>query len=221
MMKNIVPEGLKAAVFGVLAVTISFPLLWALHRAFALGPLALTGVIVLGGTVVVCFALAGMIGAATGSARGNAWIAALLSLVMAITVCAVAAPFYGSLVVEGITRDATGLLSGERQQVQDATVQAVQNGARSTWQATREGRLREQLAKYQQQAQNATTPEARAEASKRASELAVQVASLAKTKGVALLKAGTARVSSFAFLIWPLVGCPLLAALACRNTKRR
>lgn len=216
-MKNSVASNVLGAVLvGVAAVVVSLPILFLVHRALGLGNPPITGLVILGGTVVICFALGGGVGASIGAARGNSLIAALLGLVIGGAACFIVAPFYGSLVVEGLSRDATGLVLSERSRFENA----AKNAGSDTLAAAREGRLREQLAQYKEQAAKATTPEARANAAERARELGSQLATEGKTKGLALLKSGAARASSFSLLLWAIVVTPLVAAFACRQARR-
>lgn len=221
--KNLlVSAALKAALFGILAVAISLPILWIIHGAFGLGNPPLTGILVLGGTVVLSFALAGVLGAYIGSNRGNPLVAALLGLALGITACAVAAPLYGSMVAEGLARDAAGLTLGLNpdQSLEGAAKDFALGQAGEAFQAAREGRLRERISDLQKQARDATTPAAREGAENKALELKNQLVNQGKTKGVELLKSGAARSSAFALLMWALVGSPLVAALAARGAKR-
>ncbi|RYG56138.1 hypothetical protein EON80_29725, partial [bacterium] len=109
-----------AAIGGLVAVVVSLPLLLLVHRSLGLGNPPVSGLLLLGGTVVVCFALAAAIGASLGAARGNALVAALLGLVLGVAACFLVAPFYAGLVVEGLTRDATGLVLNERGRFESA-----------------------------------------------------------------------------------------------------
>lgn len=89
---------MRQSLLGALAVLVSLPLLWILHRSFGLGNPPLSGIVVLGLAVVASFALAGAVGVAVGQARGKGLVAALLGLLLGATVTAIAAPVYASMV---------------------------------------------------------------------------------------------------------------------------
>lgn len=220
MSSSVARSVLMAIIYALIAIVISLPILFLVHRSFDLGNPPVTGLILLGGTVVVSFALAGAIGASIGKARGNAFVAAVLGLIVGGAACFLVAPFYGGLVVEGLSRDATGLVLSERGRIEDAVRSAATTRGKEVFDSAREGRLQEQLSNYQKQAKEATTPEARNAAAQRASEIGAQLATQGKTKGVALLKSGAARTSAFVLLLWALVGPPLVAALSCQQAKR-
>ncbi|RYX83896.1 hypothetical protein EON83_12200 [bacterium] len=220
MSHSVFRSVLMAVIYGLVAVVVSLPVLFWAHSSLGLGNPPVTGLLLLGGTVVISFALAGAIGASMGRARGNAFVAALLGLIVGGAACFIVAPFYGGLVVEGVSRDATGLVLSERGRIEDAVRGAATTRGKEAFDSAREGRLQEQLSDYQKQAKEATTPQARSLAAQRARELATQLASQGKTKGVALIKSGAARTSAFALLLWALVGPPFVAALSCRQAKR-
>ena len=219
-MRNFVPAALRGLLIGLVLVLISLPVLFALHGALRLGNPPISGLILLGGTVALSLALGNAAGAFVGESRGNPLVAALVGFGIGVCVCAVAAPLYGGLVVDGLQRDATDLVWGERGRLTDAARDAVQNTAFSSAgdavQAAREGRLREEAARLQEKAKNATTPEARQNAAQKAKELAAELS----PKGIAVLKSGAAKLSAFALLLWALVAPPLGAAWECKRVRR-
>jgi hypothetical protein len=209
-----------AAFYGLGVLVIALPLLFLVHRAFQLGNPPLEGVVVLGGSVVFCFVLAGAIGHSVGSGGGNPALAALLGLLLGIANGVVVAPLYAGMVVDGLTRDATGMVWSEREGIESAVRGVASNQGAQAWNAVREGRLQQQLDEYKKQAAAATTPEGRAAALKKANELGAQTALIAKTKGIALLKMGIARTLAFALLLWAVVGSPIVAAISCKGARR-
>jgi hypothetical protein len=209
-----------AAFSGLAVIALSLPILFLVHRAFGLGNPPIDGVLVLGGAVIICFALAAAIGTALGNSQASSPLAALLGLVLGGATCLLVAPIYAGMVVDGLTRDATGLVWQERGHIEEAARTIGSTHGSQTWNVMREGRLQEQLAEYQKQAQEANTPEGRAAASKKVSELASQAALIGKTKAIALIKAGVARTLAFTLLLWALVGSPIVAAWSCSKAKR-
>ncbi|HEX9998272.1 MAG TPA: hypothetical protein VGB45_14125 [Abditibacterium sp.] len=211
---------LRQSFLGALLVLVSLPFLWLLHRAFGLGNPPITGIVVLGGAVVVSMAGAGVVGLAIGQARGNALVAALLGLLLGATVSAIAAPLYGSLVVDGLTNDAVGMVWSERDKITGGAQNALTSRAGETFSAARQGKLREQLDNLQREAQEATTAEARSSALQKAKQTALELANLGKSKGVELFKKGVARSSAFALLFWTILAAPLAAAFEAKRARR-
>jgi hypothetical protein len=196
---------IRQGLIGALLVLISLPLLWILHGTFKLGSPPLSGIIVLGGAVVISLALAGIIGTAIGESRGNPWVAALVGLLLGGAIVSGAAPLYGSMVVDGLTHDATGMVWNEREKIIGAA---------------RDVNLRDQLANLQRQAQQATDPQTRAQALEKAKDTARQLAGQGGTRGMALFKSGVARSTALALLFWAIVGPPLSAGFEARRAKR-
>ena len=211
---------LRQSLIGALLVVVSLPFLLLLHRAFSLGNPPITGIVVLGGAVVVAMAGAGIVGLAVGQARGNALVAALLGLLLGATVSAIAAPLYGSLVVDGLTNDAAGMVWNERDKLTGGAQNALTSRAGETFSAARQGKLREQLGVLQREAQQATTEKSRNLALQKAKQTAIELANLGKTKGVELFKKGVARSSAFALLFWTILAAPLAAAFEARRARR-
>lgn len=209
-----------AALSGLAVIALSLPILFLVHRAFQLGNPPIDGVIVLGSSVILCFVLAAAIGTVLGNSQTNSLLAALLGLALGSTTCFVVAPIYAGMVVDGVTRDATGMIWSERDSIESAARGITSTHGAQTWNAVREGRLQEQLAQYRKQAEEANTPEGRAAASQKATELATQAALIGKTKAIALLKAGVARALAFTLLLWALLGSPIVAAVSCSKAKR-
>ncbi len=219
-MRHFTPAALRGFLIGFVLVLISLPVLFAIHGALRLGNPPVSGLVLLGLAVAFTVALATGAGALVGDSRGNPLVAALVGLGIGVAACAVAAPLYGGLVVDGLQRDATNLVWGERSRLTDAARGAVENtafsGAGSAVQAAREGRLREEVAALQQKAKNATTPQARQNAAQEARKLAAELS----PKGLAVLKSGAAKLSAFALLLWALVAPPLGAAWECKRARR-
>ncbi len=210
----------RQTVLGTLLVLVSLPFLWILHRTFGLGNPPLTGILTLGGAVVLAFAGAGAIGASIGAARGNALVAGLLSLILGGAISAGAAPFYGSLIVDGLTNEAAGMVWAERDRITGGAQGEVTSRAGKAFSAAREGRLREQLGEFQREAQNATSPKSRAAAGQKVKQIAVELATLGREKGVGLLKSGVARSSAFALLIWTILGAPIAGVFEAKRARR-
>ncbi len=220
-MRNLTPAILRGLLTGLLLVLVSLPVLFTFHAALGLGSPPISGLLLLGGTVAVALVAANMAGVLLGESRVNPLLAALVGLVIGGFACSIAAPFYGSMVVDGMTHDAMGLAWNERGSIVQGTRDAVSGGASDSasqaLDAAREGRLREELARWQQEAQNATTPTARQNAAQRARAVAAQLT----PKGLAVLKSGAARLSAFSLLLWAILAPPLSAAFECRRASRR
>ena len=151
-----------------------------------------------------------------GESRSNPLLAGLVGLIIGGASCAIAAPLYGGMVVDGLTHDAMGLAWGERERIVAGARDAVSGGTSGTVEAVREGRGREELARLQEQARSATTAQGRQNAAQGAKSLAAQLT----PKGIALVKSSAARLSAFALLLWALVAPPLGAAFECRRARR-
>ena len=207
---------------GMALVVVSLPVLFLVHNALGLGQPPVFGLVVLALTVVISMALAGLIGALVGKAGGNLIVAALLGLVLGLAVCTVVAPLYGGLIVDNLTREATVAVGGTvlGQDPETLAREKAVEGAGQALTAAREGRLRQELANLRDRAQNATTPQARRQASERAQEIVKELANSGKETGISLLKSGVAQLSAFALLVWALIGPPLGAAWECRGAKR-
>lgn len=196
---------IRQALIGALLVLISLPLLWILHGAFKLGSPPLSGIIVLGGAVVLSFAIAGLLGTAIGEARGKVWVAALSGLLLGGVMVSIAAPTYGSMVADGLAHDATSMVWNERGKILDSA---------------REINLADQVANLQQQARQATDPKARAELLDKAKAMAGQLAGEGGNRGLALFKSGVARSTALSLLFWAIIGPPLAAAFEARRARR-
>ena len=210
----------RQSVLGALAVGVSLPFLWILHRSFGLGSPPIGGIVVLGGAVVAAFAGAGALGAAMGQARGQAIVAALLGLLLGATITAVAAPLYASMVADDLASDALKMAWRERDTLSGGASEELSSRAQKTLSAAREGRLREQLGEFQAEAKGATTPAARDLALQKARAVASQLLPMGRAKGVELVKSGVARSSAFALLFWAIIGSPLAAAFEARRARR-
>lgn len=207
---------------GMALVVISLPILFLAHNAMGLGKPPLPGLILLSGSVVISMAIAGAIGAAMARANGNVVGAGLIGLALGFIVCTVVAPIYGGLIIDNLTRQATGAVAGTVLGQDPATFareKAIDAG-KQTLSAARAGRLRAELDNLRAQAQNATTPAARKQAADRAQQIVKELAAGGKATGVSLLKSGVAQLSAFSLLVWALVGPPLGAAWECRSAKR-
>lgn len=211
---------MRQSVIGALLVLVSLPFLWILHRTFGLGSPPISGILTLGIAVVLAFAGAGAIGASVGEARGNALVAGGLSLLLGAVISAGAAPLYGSMIVNGITDEAARIAWDERDRITGGASNALTSRAGETWDAARQGRLRDQLSKLQDEAKNAVSPAARDSALEKAKGIAGELASLGKEKGVGLFKSGVARSSAFALLMWTIFGAPLAAIFEARRARR-
>ena len=169
---------------------------------------------------MVAFAGAGAIGASVGGSNGNALLAGVLSLLLGGFISAGAAPLYGSMIVDGLTHEAAGAVWAERDRITGGASSALTSRAGETFDAARQGRLREQLSNLQNEAKNATSSEARASALQKIKGVAGELASVGKEKGVGLLKSGVARSSAFALLIWTIIGAPLAGMFETKRARR-
>lgn len=210
----------RQSLLGALAVLISLPFLWTLHRSFGLGNPPFTGILVLGLAVVASFAGAGALGVAVGQARGKAMVAALFGLLLGGSVAAIAAPLYVSMVAEALTHEAAGAVWSERDRLTGGATEELSSRAQKTLSAAREGRLREQLSEFQREAESATTPAARESALAKVRGLASQLLPTGREKVVGIFKSGVARSSAFALLFWAILGSPLAAAFEARRARR-
>lgn len=202
-------------------VVVSLPVLFLAHNAMGLGKPPVFGLIVLALTVVISMALAGAIGAAVAKSGGNLVVAGVLGLVLGLVVCTIVAPLYGGIILDNLTRQATGAVAGTvlGQDPETFAREKALDAGQQTFDAAREGRLREELDNLRAQARNAATPTARKQASQRAQEIVKELAANGKETGVSLLKSGVAQLSAFALLVWALVGPPLGAAWECRKAR--
>ena len=211
----------RQGALGMALVVVSLPILLVVHRALNLGNPPLFGLSILALSVIVSMALAGAIGAGVGGARGNGIVAALLGLGLGIVVCAIVAPLYGGLIIDNLTRQATGAVAGTvlGQDPETFARERALGAGREALSAARQGRLRAELAKLQDQAKNAVTEQGRQQALQKAKAVAGELALTSKDKGIALLKSGVAQLSAFALLVWALIGPPVGAAWECNKAK--
>ena len=220
-MRNFLPAVMRQALIGLALVVISLPLLFLLHRTFSLGNPPIFGLIVLALTVIVAMAIAGGVGIGVGTGRGNWVVAALLGLGVGIAACTLVAPLYGGLIVDSLTRQATGAIAGTvlGQDPQDFARERAQGVATDAVTAAREGRLREEISRLQDQAKNAVTPQARAQIQQKIKDASARLVTTGKDKSISLVKSGAAQLSAFSLLIWALLGPPIGAAWECRKVK--
>ena len=218
-MRTFLPAILRQALIGLALVTVSLPLLFVLHRAFDLGAPPVFGLIVLALTVVVAMAVGGAIGAGVGAARGNWIVAALLGLGVGLGACTFVAPLYGGLILDDLTRRAAGAVLGLEVSPEAFARERATGVASDALTAAREGRLRQEISRLQEQAKNAVTPQARAQIQEKIQGVSAQLFQNGKAKSVSLIKAGAAQLSAFALLIWALFGPAMGAALECRKAK--
>ncbi len=206
---------------GMALVVVSLPVLFLAHNAMGLGKPPIFGLTILALTVVISMAIAGAIGAGVAKSGGNLVVAGVLGLVLGLVVCTVVAPVYGGIIIDNITREATGKVAGTvlGQDPETFAREKAIGAGKGALDAAREGRLRAELDNLKSQAQNATTPQARKQASERAQQIVKELANSGKETGVSLLKSGVAQLSAFALLVWALVGPPIGAAWECRKAK--
>ncbi|BCM91193.1 hypothetical protein IAD21_03057 [Abditibacteriota bacterium] len=220
-MRNLTPAITRGLLIGLLLVLMSLPGLFALHGALGLGSPPITGLLLLGGAVALALVGANIAGVLMGESRQKPVLAALVGFGIGVVVCTAAAPFYGGMVMDGLTHDAMGMAWNEREHIvqgaRNAASSGAFNSASDTLSAVREGRLREELGKLQEQAHSATTPQARQNATAQAKVIAAQLA----PRGIELLKLSAARVSAFALLLWAIIAPPFGAAFECRRAARR
>ncbi len=111
------------AIAGVLAVAVSLPVLWAVSGAVGLGQPPLGGVLLLGASVALAFALGGLLGAAVGAAGSRrsgcapALSAAAAVLVLGGLLCSALLPLYTSSVLDSLTREGRGSPYAQRDTV--------------------------------------------------------------------------------------------------------
>jgi hypothetical protein len=210
----------RQTLIGTVLVLVSLPFLWAMHRAFGLGNPPFSGILTLGGAVVLAFAGAGAIGAAVAASRGNTLLAGVLSLLLGGFISAGAAPLYGSILVDGLTHEAAGAVWAERDRITGGASNALQSRAGQTFDAARQGRLRQQLSQLQNEAKTATSSVTRDAALQKARQVAGEIAVLGREKGVGLFKSGVARSSAFALLIWTIFGAPLAGIFEAKRARR-
>lgn len=206
----------RQTVIGTLLVLVSLPFLWVLHRTFGLGNPPTTGILTLGGAVILSFAGAGAIGAGVGASHGNAVLAGVLSLLLGGFISVGAAPLYGSMVVDDLTREAAGVVWQERERITGGAQNALTSRAGETLDAARQGKLRQQIGQLQAEAKNAASPAARDAALQKANGIARQLLLLSK----GILKSGVARSSAFALLFWTVLGAPLAGMFEAKRARR-
>ena len=200
-------------------VVVSLPVLFLVHGALKLGKPPTFGLVLLALTVIVSMAIAGAIGAAVGRASGNWLVAVVLGLVLGVLACGVVAPLYGGLILDDLTRQAAGAVLGIEGDPQAFARDKALGAGKEAFDAARQGRLRAELAKLQDQAKNAASAQGRKQALDKAKAVAAELAATGKEKSVSLLKSGVAQLSAFTLLVWALVGPPLGAAWECRRAK--
>lgn len=119
---------------GLLAVLVSLPVLNGLHGLARLGPPPASGVLLLGASVVLAFALGGLIGALVASAAGRRYrsagcgpaaLAALAGLALGGLICSVTLPMYTSSVVDALTREGAQAVYAQRRGALDAAKDAA------------------------------------------------------------------------------------------------
>lgn len=206
----------RQTVVGTLLVLVSLPFLWILHRTFGLGNPPLSGIITLGGAVILTFAGAGAIGASVGASHGNAVLAGVLSLLLGGFISTGAAPLYGSIIVDDLTREGARMVWDERDRLTGGARDALTSRAGDTFDAARQGKLREQLSNLQDEAKNATSLQARDSALQKANGVARQLVLLSQ----GILKSGVARSSAFALLFWTILGAPLAGIFEAKRARR-
>lgn len=220
MKTSLGAAAVRQTVLGAILVLVSLPLLWILHRSFGLGNPPVSGILVLGGAVVLAFAGAGAIGASVGAARGNSLLAGVLSLLLGGVISAGAAPFYGSMIVDDIAREGAGMVWAQRDRITGGASNALTSRAGETLDAARRGELRDQISKLQSEAQNATSSVTRDASLEKAKNAAGELALLGREKGVDLFKSGVARSSAFSLLIWTILGAPLAGIFEAKRARR-
>lgn len=210
----------RQTVFGILLVLISLPFLWILHRTFGLGSPPFSGLLTLGGAVVLAFAGAGAIGASVGASHGNSLLAGVLSLLLGGAISASAAPLYAGLIADALTHDAAGMVWAERDRLTGGAHNALTSRAGETFDAARQGRLRDQIAKLQSEAKGATSSGARDSALQKIKATGLELANLGREKGGQVFKNGVARSSAFALLMWTILGAPLAGIFEAQRARR-
>ncbi len=212
----------RQAMIGMALVVVSLPILFLAHNAMGLGKPPVVGLIVLALTVVISMAIAGAIGSSVAKANGDLVVAGVIGLVLGLVICTIVAPIYGGIIIDNLTRQATGAVAGTVLGQEPATFarEKALDAGKQTLSAAREGRLREELDNLRAQAHNAATPTARKQAVDRAQQIVKELAANGKDTGVSLLKSGVAQLSAFTLLVWALIGPPMGAAWECHKAKK-
>lgn len=113
MKPLLIRSALRQACFGLIAVALSLPILWAVQRRVGLTP-GSEGLWMLGASVVAAFVGGGLIGAGLrefgrgtqfGRSKMGAWIAPLAGLLLGILVSTVAASDFGQGILEDAAKD--------------------------------------------------------------------------------------------------------------------
>lgn len=130
MKSTLIRAVVRQSCLALVAVVITLPFVWALHRAVGVDAPGTASVVLLGASVLVAFAGGGLLGAAlhefgrTGQWKRNragGWIAALGGFLFGSLVCITAASFYGQIVLEDVARQGASLAWSRRDQLVDQT----------------------------------------------------------------------------------------------------
>lgn len=129
---------LRQACFGLVAVGISLPLLWALQRRFGLTP-GSEGVLLLGASVVAAFIGGGLLGAGLHEfgrgtkferSRAGRWVSPVAGLVLGLLVAAGAASYHTQSIVEDAAKEGASQAWQKRGELLDRSrAQATATGA--------------------------------------------------------------------------------------------
>jgi len=118
----------RAAIAGLVAVLVSLPGLFWLHSHFGLGAPPLNGLVTLGASVIVACIGAALLGwglAQLMGRRASGTLAALAGFVWGVTLCFSAASFYGGLLADEISRDATETALTNRDKIADSALETL------------------------------------------------------------------------------------------------
>ena len=181
---------IRSAITGIVAVAVSLPLLWALHRSFGLGKPPLNGIVVLGLGVILAFVGAAAIGILTARSMPDrraktGWWAALFGLVWGIALVSVLVPTYAGMVADEIAKEGAMMALRSRGELLE--------GARDTL----------------SQIQNGKSGDA---------ARGIGAGGLQKAKELAI--SGAARLPALSLLFWAILAPPFIAFLEARAAKR-
>ena len=183
---------IRQALFGLLSVLVSLPILNALHHAFGLGAPPRGGVVLLGLSVLFAWASGGALGAFVGEAgrRNSSWnatfVAALAGLLWGGVLCAFVAPLYAQSVLDDVTRHVATQAAATALDEKDRLLERARD--------VRAGKTR---------------------------AVAGEAFSKAKTSALEVARSGASRLPAFALLFWVLLGPAIAASMESRKAARR
>lgn len=139
MKQVMIMAALRQACFGVVAVALSLPLLWTLHRRIGVDAPSTTSVLLLGASVIVAFVGGGLLGVVVrelgrgnklARSRAGGWVAAGAGLLFGLVFCVAVASFYGQSIVENAADDRLTMIWQQRAALLQQTRATATGGAR-------------------------------------------------------------------------------------------